>query len=296
MAYLSAGLVVGQLSLTRTRVAVGLVTTGVGLAVAASAASSILLNRYGLAHIWAAQPGSGLTVPETSELLTLGGDGTVPTSTWWWLAVDAPHTGTPFDLLDTTGTAIALLGAMLLAEQLAPPAVRRLTGAVQTPLAAAGSMTLTFYTAHITFINSDYDTYGPATGYTLQAVAVLVIGLAWRVTAGRGPLEGLVTVLSARAGRWADTGSRPPRHRLSRNRKADPGQKPTHDKKTRVSRGSIAVGTVLTGGPPHRSQRAELPHWAPASGVWRRSVTPGRGASRGRAAAIGSRVGPSGAS
>jgi hypothetical protein len=29
---------------------------------------------------------------------------------------------------------------------------------------------------------------------------------------------------------------------------------------------SIAVGTALTGGPPRRSQRAGLPHWAPASG------------------------------
>ena len=30
--------------------------------------------------------------------------------------------------------------------------------------------------------------------------------------------------------------------------------------------GLIAVGTALAGGPPHRSQRAELTHWAPASG------------------------------
>ena len=29
----------------------------------------------------------------------------------------------------------------------------------------------------------------------------------------------------------------------------------------------MAVGTALSGGPPHRSQRAELPHWAPASGT-----------------------------
>jgi hypothetical protein len=29
---------------------------------------------------------------------------------------------------------------------------------------------------------------------------------------------------------------------------------------------SIAVGTALAGGPPHRSQLAALPHWAPASG------------------------------
>ena len=29
----------------------------------------------------------------------------------------------------------------------------------------------------------------------------------------------------------------------------------------------IAVGTALVGGPPHRSQRAGLPHWAPALGA-----------------------------
>ena len=31
----------------------------------------------------------------------------------------------------------------------------------------------------------------------------------------------------------------------------------------------VAVGTALAGGPPHRSQRAGLPHWAPTLGVWR---------------------------
>ena len=30
---------------------------------------------------------------------------------------------------------------------------------------------------------------------------------------------------------------------------------------------AIAVGTALAGGPPHRSQRAALPHWAPALGA-----------------------------
>jgi hypothetical protein len=29
----------------------------------------------------------------------------------------------------------------------------------------------------------------------------------------------------------------------------------------------IAVGTALADGPPHRSQRAGLPHWAPALGA-----------------------------
>ncbi len=33
-----------------------------------------------------------------------------------------------------------------------------------------------------------------------------------------------------------------------------------------VCAGVVAVGTALSGRPPHRSQRAELPHWAPTSG------------------------------
>ena len=55
----------------------------------------------------------------------------------------------------------------------------------------------------------------------------------------------------------------------------------------------VAVGTALAGGPPHRSQRAGLPHWAPTLGVWRRSAPPGRDACRGRVVATGSRSGAS---
>jgi len=36
----------------------------------------------------------------------------------------------------------------------------------------------------------------------------------------------------------------------------------------------VAVGTALAGGPPHRSQRAGLPHWAPTLGKWRRNWWP----------------------
>jgi uncharacterized membrane protein len=211
MAYLCAGLVIGRLTLTRMRVAIGLLATGTALATAASVVSSILLNRYGgLAHIWAAQPGSGLTARETTDLLMLGADGTTPTSTWWWLTVNGPHTGTPFDLLGTTANAIALLGLMLLAGHVTHPvAVRRLITVVQTPLAAAGSLTLSFYAAHIMFVNSDYDTYSATTGWLVQVATVLLVGLAWRSTIGRGPLEGLVAALSTRARRWATTASIP---------------------------------------------------------------------------------------
>jgi uncharacterized membrane protein len=200
MAYVCAGLVIGRLDLSRRWVALGLIVAGAALAAGASLASSALLHRYGgLAAIWAAQPGSVLTADETTDLLGVGGDGTVPSATWWWLAVDRPHTGTPPDLLGTTGTAIGVLGLALLAGCVTRPVARRVTSIVLAPLAAAGSMTLSIYTLHILFINSAHDDYQPMTGYLMQVVAVLLIGLGWRATAGRGPLEALVGALSGRA-------------------------------------------------------------------------------------------------
>ncbi|PSK64680.1 hypothetical protein B0E53_03369 [Micromonospora sp. MH33] len=202
LAYLCAGLVIGRLTLTRMRTVLGLLATGVAFAVTAPVASSILLNRHeGLRQIWFTQPKSGLNVAETTELLTFGGDGSTPTSTWWWLAVDAPHTSTPLDLLATTGSAIALLAVMLLASRVARPLPRQVISVLLVPLAEAGAMTLTFYTAHIMFINSDLDSYAPVPGYLAQAVAIVLVGTAWWATAGRGPLEGLVTALSRAARR-----------------------------------------------------------------------------------------------
>src|SRR6266436_1253944 len=43
----------------------------------------------------------------------------------------------------------------------------------------------------------------------------------------------------------------------------------------------VAVGNALAGVPPRRSVRAELPHTAPTSGAWRRSVRSGTGAGPG---------------
>ncbi len=210
MAYVCVGLIVGRLTLSRVRVAVALLVTGTVMAVGSATASWLLLNRYGgLAAIWAAQPGSILTVPETTEMLNLGGDGTTPTTTDWWLAVDAPHTSTAPDLVGTSGSAIALLGLMLLLGHIGWRWWRRVVTVVLTPLAAAGSMTLTMYTAHIMFLNSDYDIYDPGTGYLLQVITVLLLALAWRATAGKGPLEAFVTAVANRV-RGRRAVARPP--------------------------------------------------------------------------------------
>ncbi|MEU6077021.1 heparan-alpha-glucosaminide N-acetyltransferase domain-containing protein [Micromonospora sp. NPDC047074] len=214
LAYLCAGLVVGRLALNRLTVILGLLYTGLLLAAVAPVASWILLNRYeGLRQIWFTQPRSGLTAAETTELLLFGGDGSTPTSTWWWLAVDAPHTGTPLDLLGTIGSAVALIAVMLLAFHVSRPGPRRTVSVLLVPLAAVGSMPLTLYTAHIMFISSELDSFEPTPGYLAQVLVMVLFGTAWWATAGRGPLEGLVTLLSGGARRLATR-----RYRVTRRR------------------------------------------------------------------------------
>ncbi|MDD7932046.1 heparan-alpha-glucosaminide N-acetyltransferase domain-containing protein [Actinomycetospora straminea] len=195
--YLAVGLVVGRARLRSPRLAAGLAGGGVALAAAAAGTSALLLGPGGgLARITAAS--SGLDPAVVAEALTIGPDGTTPTTTWWWLAVDSPHSSTPPDLARTLGTALAVLGVMLLLDRVRSPVL----AVVRAPLAAAGAMTLTFYTLHVLFLDSPVDVYGPVTGYVVQVVAVLLLGIAWRASAGRGPLETLASAAGARAARW----------------------------------------------------------------------------------------------
>lgn len=170
--YLLAGMAVGRLDLHRPPVATGLLTGGVALAVAAHTASSLLLG-----------PGNGVWV--------LGAEasarryGTTPTGNWWWLAVDVPHSGSTLDLAATTGSALAVLGAMLLLAHWS----RRL---VQVP-AALGSAPLTLYTLHVValavYAGSGSDDLVLWLGHVLVAT---LVGLALRLAGLRGPLEAVV--------------------------------------------------------------------------------------------------------
>ncbi|HWN29076.1 MAG TPA: heparan-alpha-glucosaminide N-acetyltransferase domain-containing protein [Actinomycetospora sp.] len=200
--YLCVGLVVGRLTLSSVRVAGGLLAGGAVLAIGSWVGSSLLLTRAGgLAAIQAGIPASGISAEDTADILAFGADGITPTSTWWWLAVVRAHTGTPLDLAHTIGVALAVLGAMLLLTHVRAPGARRVVAVIQFPLAAVGGLTLTVYTAHIVFINSPLDTLSSAGGYALQLVVFVLFALAWRATAGRGPLEGLVSSLAGAAAR-----------------------------------------------------------------------------------------------
>lgn len=216
MTYLCAGLLLGRLRLSSARTAGRLLAGGAVLAMAASFLSWLLLGPLGgLQRIEeSAFPGGGYA-PGIANILAFGPTGTTPTSTWWWLAIDAPHSSTPLDLLHTTGTAVALLGAILLLAHVARPVWHAVITVVLRPLAAAGTMTLTLYTAHIVFLNSPWDRFGSADGYLVQVGAALLFAVVWTTVVGRGPLESGVTWLSHRARDWVGgvrpDGSAPPR-------------------------------------------------------------------------------------
>jgi uncharacterized membrane protein len=182
--YLLAGLAVGRLDLRRARTAWWLLGGGAALAVAATVASALLLAAGGADAITAASGADALRVQRY---------GTVPVGSWWWLAAEIPHSGTPLDLAQTTGGALAVLGAALLLGGRFPRVV--------VPLAAMGAVPLTLYALHVASLAVLGGT-GPRT--LLSHVSwCLAIGLVARHLQVRGPAEAVVSAASRAARRVA---------------------------------------------------------------------------------------------
>lgn len=183
--YLLAGLAVGRLDLSSTRVAWWLFGVGTTLAVAATVTSALLLG-----------PGGGAAI--LGPALNEHRYGTTPTDSWWWLATAEPHSGAPFDLANTTGTALAVLGLMLL--------LARWSQALVWLPAAVGVIPLTLYTAHVIALAffpaaNGTDTAARAADLRLWLVHVAVAALVGAVLAvlrWRGPLEAGIASISRR--------------------------------------------------------------------------------------------------
>jgi uncharacterized membrane protein YeiB len=200
MTYVCVGLVVGRLELSSRRVALQLAAAGVGIAVLGYWASWFLMHPVGgLARL--------LTLPDYSDesvtqLLTVGAGGVLPPDSWWWLAVLSPHSGTTPELAQSTGVALAVIGVMCVLAGLAGPAGRG-AGVLTAPLVAIGSMTLTFYSAHVLFLFSPFSEQDSVAPFLLELLAYALFAMAWRHWFRRGPLEALVGRAAGRAGRWA---------------------------------------------------------------------------------------------
>lgn len=186
LAYLLVGLAVGRLALRSARTAAAVAGAGAALAVLAAGLSALLLGPLGGYDRIGEQiePRSGSTI---EQVVDAGQFGNVPTVSPWWLATDAPHTTTPLDLLGTAGAALLVLGSALLVAGRLP--------ALLAPLAAAGSMPLTLYTAHVVVLGLT-DTDDPVRYYLVQVAAALLLSFLWRRYLGRGPLEAGVAAVT----------------------------------------------------------------------------------------------------
>ncbi len=193
LAYLLAGMAVGRVDLRRAWTAVLLAVIGTGSALTGWGLSQILTAlpeaRSALRSTYdAAYPVAGV---ELDSALVHGLYGTTPTESWWWLAVVAPHSGTPFDLLQTTGSATAVLGMCLLASRLRPRLFAVLFG--------AGAMTLTLYTAHVVMLTPQVWPEEHPSSYPTQLLVVLGVGALFALARVRGPLEALTAGTASRA-------------------------------------------------------------------------------------------------
>ncbi|BCT75760.1 hypothetical protein SCMU_16020 [Sinomonas cyclohexanicum] len=202
--YILVGLWIGRADLGRAANQAWLVVGGLAAAVIAKACAWAFLSPLGgmnvllgteQARIWPLR-----------AMLEANLSGVDQTGTWWWLTTAAPHSGTTLDLLHTCGTSAAAIGAFLLLARIGP-LVR--TGLL-APLAGAGAMTLTLYSAHVWALSLPLADAAHLTREALLAVhlaAALAIGLFVRANGWRGPLEWLAHgasragLLSSRAAR-----------------------------------------------------------------------------------------------
>jgi len=196
--YLLLGLAVGRSGWLHRGAAAPVAAVGAAAllaAIAAKALSAALLQVPGVLDRLSVPPGSPLD-PSLDLALQTSMYGAAPTTSWWWLAVGAPHSGTPVDLVHTAGCALAVVCAAALLVRVS--AARRLL----VPLGAAGSMTLSLYSLHVVVeavrhgVQVDPDTDAVLV-WAVQAVVVTVVATARHLAARRagvpprGPLEAL---------------------------------------------------------------------------------------------------------
>ncbi|WP_209371080.1 heparan-alpha-glucosaminide N-acetyltransferase domain-containing protein [Brevibacterium renqingii] len=200
LSYILLGIAVAKIDISRHLMA--LLVSGLGLFVLGRGASWLLLNVAG---------GYGALVENSQRLgidlfaaLFTGSYGVTSASSWWWLAIAGPHSGTPFDLLSTAGTALMTIAVCQAAAVLLG---RR--SWVLGPLSAPGSMPLSVYSAHVIFleitraaiVGDPTEGTGTAaeqsTEFAIHALTFVLIPLVWKLFVNvRGPLEaGIAAVI-----------------------------------------------------------------------------------------------------
>ena len=195
LAYLLAGMGLGRLDLGRRRVQAWIAASGAVLCLGAAFVSHSLTSRDSViaALLSGDEPLAG-TGPELIERISGGMYGNTPVGgPWQWMLVVAPHSTTPFDLVQTIGSSLLVIEACLLVVGDPRPGLdashrHRLRGRNHDALpvhAARG------HAAEVPAPEAPWS-------YPWHVLTLMGIGAIFVYARRRGPLEWLVATLSAR--------------------------------------------------------------------------------------------------
>ena len=199
LVYLLVGMAIGRMDLTARRVQLWLAGGGAVIAVVATVVSHYLTSRPSVARALVASTADEWTArtgPDLINEISSGMFGNTPTGgPWEWLLVVAPHSTTPFDLAQTLGSAMLVIGLCLfLVGSLDASGVR--TMAI---VFGAGTMTLSLYTLHVIMRTEYVLPEETPSSFPYHVIALLGIGALYVYGGRRGPLEWVVAALSGKA-------------------------------------------------------------------------------------------------
>ena len=208
LAYLLLGMAIGRCDLRSRSVQTRLVVGGLAVAVVA-----FVVSRSFTEQAWvlrrlvpdAARYGDVSTPDAFVNAISGGMHGTTPADgSWAWLLVVAPHSGTPFDLLQTGASAALVIGLCLwLVGWLGDPSRRAVA-----ILFGAGTMTLSLYSLHVVMRTEQVWPAEEPSSFGWHVLVLLSVGALFVAFRWRGPLEAAVGEISAAVTRWTGVGPR----------------------------------------------------------------------------------------
>jgi uncharacterized membrane protein YeiB len=202
LAYLLLGMAIGRCDLRSRSVHVGLVLGGLAVAVLA-----FVVSRSFTEQLWvlrrlvpdAGSYGDVSTADAFVNAISGGMHGTTPADgSWAWLLVAAPHSGTPFDLLETGGSAALVIGLCLLLVSALRSDGQRAVAIVF----GAGTMTLSLYSLHVLLRTPRFWPPEEPSSYAWHVLVLMAVGALFVAVRRKGPLEAALGWVSASATRW----------------------------------------------------------------------------------------------
>lgn len=192
-----------------------LLITGGALTTLALSASALLMNIRGRWELESLYGEETVTDVHTyvDRVVLLGAYGVTPADSPWWLVTAGPHSGTTFDLVQTSGVAMAMIALCLLVG----PLLDRGPAVIHAWVSRPGSTPLSMYTLHIcllalgemTALRTVPGLETQTEWFWVNVLAVIVAALVWTaLVSRRGPLEAVLSAAVRTAQRSIPTDER----------------------------------------------------------------------------------------